>query len=208
MTGPSTKRFSRPRYREKGRCSWCGTYELPKGRSTWCSQACVNEYLMRAGSGRVRSLLWERDHGICAACGCDAEAEYRAWRERRKEIVRLADRLVDEWVWNTVWDHGKARFVRALNPDRPTGKERQAYRDELLARYCPGEWTPGRSSGWDADHIVPVVEGGGQCGLENYRTLCHPCHKRATAELARRRAEARKGKPDAKQKELFVTVKP
>lgn len=67
---------------------------------------------------------------------------------------------------------------------------------------------PGRSSGWDADHIVPVVEGGGQCGLENYRTLCHPCHKRATAELARRRAEARKGKPDAKQGELFDTTAP
>jgi len=51
----------------------------------------------------------------------------------------------------------------------------------------PGNWTPGRSSGWDADHIVPVCEGGGQCGLDNYRTLCHPCHKRVTRELAARR---------------------
>ena len=44
---------------------------------------------------------------------------------------------------------------------------------------------------WDADHITPVVEGGGECGLDNYRTLCIPCHKKETAELARRLAENR-----------------
>lgn len=33
---------------------------------------------------------------------------------------------------------------------------------------------------WDADHIIPVKEGGGQCGLENMRTLCIPCHKKKT----------------------------
>lgn len=46
-----------------------------------------------------------------------------------------------------------------------------------------------RRSLWDADHIVPVVEGGGECDLENMRTLCLICHRRATADLrARRRA--------------------
>lgn len=35
---------------------------------------------------------------------------------------------------------------------------------------------------WDADHIKPVKEGGGQCGLENIRTLCIPCHKKITKE--------------------------
>lgn len=44
---------------------------------------------------------------------------------------------------------------------------------------------------WDADHIVPVVEGGGCCGLENFRTLCIPCHKAATAALRRRLKEQR-----------------
>jgi 5-methylcytosine-specific restriction endonuclease McrA len=45
---------------------------------------------------------------------------------------------------------------------------------------------------WDADHIVPVIEGGGECGLSNLRTLCRDCHKRVTAELAKRRALARR----------------
>jgi 5-methylcytosine-specific restriction protein A len=45
---------------------------------------------------------------------------------------------------------------------------------------------------WQADHIVPVVEGGGECDLSNLRTLCTACHKRATADLAARRAEQRR----------------
>lgn len=43
---------------------------------------------------------------------------------------------------------------------------------------------------WDADHILPVAEGGGECDLENLRTLCLPCHREVTAEL-RRRLKAR-----------------
>lgn len=33
---------------------------------------------------------------------------------------------------------------------------------------------------WDADHIIPVREGGGSCGLDNIQTLCIPCHKHKT----------------------------
>lgn len=45
-----------------------------------------------------------------------------------------------------------------------------------------------RKSLWDCDHILPVVEGGGECGLNNLRTLCIPCHQKATAELKKRLA--------------------
>jgi len=40
-----------------------------------------------------------------------------------------------------------------------------------------------RKSLWDADHIVPVAEGGGQCDLANMRTLCLKCHRDETAAL-------------------------
>lgn len=43
-----------------------------------------------------------------------------------------------------------------------------------------------RKSLWDADHIVPVAEGGGQCDLSNMRTLCLKCHRAATAALRQR----------------------
>ena len=43
-----------------------------------------------------------------------------------------------------------------------------------------------RKSLWDADHIVPVAEGGGQCDLGNMRTLCLLCHRKATSALRER----------------------
>jgi 5-methylcytosine-specific restriction endonuclease McrA len=53
---------------------------------------------------------------------------------------------------------------------------------------------PSRSTGdwWDADHIVPVVEGGGECGLSNFRTLCISCHAKETKRLHGRLAAGRK----------------
>jgi 5-methylcytosine-specific restriction enzyme A len=43
-----------------------------------------------------------------------------------------------------------------------------------------------RRSLWDADHVLPVAEGGGECDLRNIRTLCLKCHRLATAELRAR----------------------
>ena len=57
----------------------------------------------------------------------------------------------------------------------------------------------GRKSLWDADHIVAVAEGGGECDLSNMRTLCLKCHRRRTAES---RAQLRKdGVPVRRAKE-------
>jgi 5-methylcytosine-specific restriction protein A len=50
--------------------------------------------------------------------------------------------------------------------------------------------SPGRlfskKSLWDADHIVPVIEGGGECDLSNIRTLCTGCHSEVTRQLRSR----------------------
>lgn len=45
---------------------------------------------------------------------------------------------------------------------------------------------------WQADHIVPVVEGGGECDLSNLQSLCNSCHRDKTVELNKRRAAQRK----------------
>jgi 5-methylcytosine-specific restriction enzyme A len=42
---------------------------------------------------------------------------------------------------------------------------------------------------WDADHIRPVSDGGGECDLSNMRTLCLRCHRAATAELRKCRQQ-------------------
>lgn len=46
---------------------------------------------------------------------------------------------------------------------------------------------------WEADHILPLVEGGTH-DLSNIRTVCVPCHTTLTKDLASRRAMARKKK--------------
>jgi len=45
---------------------------------------------------------------------------------------------------------------------------------------------------WQADHIIPVEEGGGACGLENFQTLCDGCHKAKTKSQAGQRAAERR----------------
>jgi len=60
-------------------------------------------------------------------------------------------------------------------------------RDHGICAIC-GEY----DVSWQADHIVPVCEGGGECGLDGLRTLCRKCHNRETAALAARRAAKRR----------------
>jgi len=59
--------------------------------------------------------------------------------------------------------------------------------DYAARRQFEKDWGVRRNL-WDADHIVPVVEGGGECDLSNMRTLCLKCHREATAELRARRS--------------------
>lgn len=188
----NTKRRTKAPYAgQKGRCAWCGTKDLPPRRKSWCSQKCVDEYLMRNSTEHIRRAVWERDKGICALCGCDANAEFKAWKQARSEISKLAHRLAHASRFNMEWSCGRWVFE---HEDRfPTYREIETFTRRLMRKYMSSEkrWTAGRSTGWDADHIIPVCEGGGNCGIENFRTLCHPCHKEETAKLAKRRAKNR-----------------
>jgi 5-methylcytosine-specific restriction enzyme A len=59
--------------------------------------------------------------------------------------------------------------------------------DYTARRQFEKDWG-GRRHLWDADHLVPVVEGGGECDLSNMRTLCLKCHREQTAALRSRLA--------------------
>ena len=64
-----------------------------------------------------------------------------------------------------------------------------------------------RKSLWDADHILPVVEGGGECDLENIRTLCLKCHRLATAQLLEKRRATGKTNADPKPTDLSADAR-
>jgi len=70
-------------------------------------------------------------------------------------------------------------------------------RPALYARAARRAWRLERPR-WEADHIVPVADGGGECGLENYRLLCRACHVSVTAGWRRARAD-RGNDPQAAQ---------
>lgn len=151
-------------------CRWCRK-PCPKHRRSWCSDACETEYYIRTSPAAVRSHLRQRDKEICAVCGFDCAAAHSAW-----------ERLRDQ--------DGNAQFDFAVqNMARAALEQFRAYLCSLgfdrRGQTCSGFW-------WQADHIKPVVEGGGECGLDNFRTLCSPCHKKETKKLAWRRAEARR----------------
>ena len=129
-------------------CRWC-SLEVPKGRLTFCSDWCVEEWRLRTDPRYVREKVLERDRGVCAQCGVDCLA---AWKHLKR--LRGAASL-------------KARLEWGLRLG-----------------------SAGRKSLWDADHIVPVVEGGGECDLENIRTLCLKCHRAVTAQLREKRLKA------------------
>lgn len=90
-----------------------------------------------------------------------------------REQVYLRDKgICAECAVDTVAEARRLRYSR--------GGRRQ----ELLAHW--GLRARTRKSLWDADHILPVAEGGGECDLCNLRTLCLRCHRAATTKLRER----------------------
>jgi 5-methylcytosine-specific restriction protein A len=65
--------------------------------------------------------------------------------------------------------------LNVLKAHREWGRRKPAASDRAARR----QWRAERPR-WEADHIVPVADGGGECGLENYRLLCRPCHVQVT----------------------------
>lgn len=173
-------------------CRWCETPVKPP-RRYWCSQACVDDYRERNDPQYQRRKLRERDGGICVLCGRDAlrlkrifdRARYRRhrWNQRHAEEL-LPPHRRPSWFTS-----------RGIDPPSTYRLNREAQEAAVLrvVRWLGLDGAPpsGRTL-WEADHIVPVVEGGGGTGLDNLRTLCWWCHKTETAKLARRRARARR----------------
>jgi len=78
---------------ERKLCVECGT-KLTGRRTRWCSDDCVNAYLIRSSPTDARKAVFKRDHGRCAACGIST-AEVR-------ESIRAADKnafraYLEEW---------------------------------------------------------------------------------------------------------------
>jgi 5-methylcytosine-specific restriction enzyme A len=111
------------------------------------------------------------------------------------------------WIRRHVYerDHGvcalcgadAARTARLLWKLRRSG-DREAV---TMIRALWGRRAWDSTSLWEADHLVPLSEGGAGT-LQNLRTLCRPCHvdetKALRARLAQRRAIQRRAQGEGK----------
>ena len=112
----------------------------------------------------LRRALFERERGICRACGLDCSS--------------LARRMAAE--------RSRARRRRMALEAKPEFGERGG--KALLEQLVRTAW---EGHAWHFDHVVAVKDGGGACTVENGQTLCVLCHKKRTAEQKRRWAEER-----------------
>ena len=118
-----------------------------------------------------------RDGGKCAKCNLDCKGVIKGL----KAVIKATEEASE----------GGGAGKGAIG-DTITGRAMQEY----LASHAPGlqehvklsRPRRGRTrlkegSVWEADHVVAVVDGGGCCGLRNYRTLCRSCHLEETRAL-------------------------
>jgi len=133
----------------------------------------------RPSAHRTPIVRAESGRALCRFCGDETRPPRQTF---------CSDACVDEWKIRTSPAFARRKVLERDNaicalcgvdtrPDTlPNGKAFYSERQRL------------RAAVWHCDHIVPVIEGGGECGLENLRTLCIPCHRVQTGLLRTRLA--------------------
>lgn len=177
-----------------GHCRECGTVCTGRRRS-WCSEACVETFRIRAWPGYARELVRRRDQGVCSDCGFDA---YAFGRKVKDADTAAAREFLDEW--NQLHPDRPRSYAgwrpgaRAHERPRPGSywEKVRRHRTRLIldtdSRLLPWWW---RKTWWDCDHIK-AVHLKGKNTLENLRTLCLVCHSKATGKQATARAAKKK----------------
>lgn len=134
-----------------------------KRQCTWCGE--------QVGKGRRR---WCSDECVLeyqSRCQPSVQAKLVLERDRHvcQECGRNTQQSEDEWYeWRRSSPMGYMSDA--------------AMRKREAMGYARNRWR-------EVDHIVPVIDGGGLCRLDNLRVLCGACHARVTRELSKRRAK-------------------
>eukprot|EP00930_Biecheleria_cincta_P023520 TRINITY_DN16982_c0_g1_i1.p1 TRINITY_DN16982_c0_g1~~TRINITY_DN16982_c0_g1_i1.p1 ORF type:complete len:1511 (-),score=233.62 TRINITY_DN16982_c0_g1_i1:373-4905(-) len=132
--------------------------------SLFCTGSCRARYFGKRSGGSLRRQLFELERGICQSCGIDCHSVFQSLLTASPGPRRHAclSEVAPRIASNPIL------ASRILEAQRVT--------EGLL---------------WQADHIVPVWEGGGMCGVENLQSLCVACHAAKTSSEASQRANRR-----------------
>ena len=146
-------------------CRYCSN-EVPKGCRSYCSEACVTQWKILTNPGFVRKLVYRRDCGICARCGIHCDQQKPIFREALRYYLLLA-----RWLYCPTGQESLKIRAKAQTEGEKEFRTQTGWPSDFVRSW------------WEAHHIHAVVEGGGGCGLDNYETICVPCHKKETALL-------------------------
>ncbi|XP_047176712.1 uncharacterized protein LOC124843917 [Vigna umbellata] len=142
----------------------------------FCNLVCYEEYRLRTSNRFLREELFKIEHGVCTNCQLDCHKLVKDTRPLSLERRR--------------------EFIQKIAPN--IAKRKNMF-EKLVNE-------PTEGNAWHADHIVPVYQGGGECKLENMRTLCVACHSDVTAAQCSERSKAR-ANAKKKLKELMGSIK-
>lgn len=106
--------------------------------------------------------LFQIERGICSNCQLDCH----------KLVLHLKPLTIEN----------REKYIEREAPQLAKNKKLM---DKLVRE-------PTEGNAWHADHKVAVYLGGGECKVENMRTLCVVCHAEVTAAQTTERALARK----------------
>ncbi len=147
-----------------------------------------------------RPLAHDGDWPLCRVCGARVPTKQNTTcsPKCREQISFLRSPNVQR---NRVWQRDRGICAEC---GCDTDKVRRIFRSTRLrldyrqlgdVQQSMGFNRGSTSATWHMDHILPVSEGGGVTlqttvdeAMVNLRTLCLPCHKAETRELAKRRA--------------------
>ncbi|KAJ1291737.1 hypothetical protein BS78_02G339000 [Paspalum vaginatum] len=128
----------------------------------FCGLSCFQEYRLRTSGRALRQELFQIEHGKCSQCKLDC-----------CKLVKHIKLLPVE---------KREEYIRKVAPNIASRKK---LLDKLVRE-------PADGNAWHADHIIPVYKGGGECKLENMRTLCVACHYQVTRAQHKELKEIRK----------------
>ncbi|KAK9114348.1 hypothetical protein Syun_021145 [Stephania yunnanensis] len=135
----------------------------------FCNLNCFEEYRTRTSRRFIREELFKIEHGVCRLCKLDCHKLVRSIKP-----LSVASRK---------------SYIEKIAPKFTNYKK---IFDKLIQQPIEG-------NAWHADHIVAVHQGGGECNLENIRTLCVACHSEVTAaQRTKKSMETHKAKKQLK----------
>jgi hypothetical protein len=176
-----------------GKC-WCGKprSEFQKGMRVYCSPEHRSIWQSKVLTWQEFRDRFLREHGEkCDTCGVESpHAEYeRLYGEKKKErldaLMSMKSELQDGIIatrLERLESDFEYRFTQAIDPSTidEYELERYAKSHKIPLPELPPWRPPDEKPMFEVDHIVAIVNGGGEFDHNNLQVLCHECHKKKT----------------------------